>query len=110
MMSKSERRAQLDKQVGTCPIEGSMLCQHVSYQAAHLTAVHQGCRCKGLQSAPELRYSAILLLDLTLTHAYQRAISLSRREAGVKLPQRQCMSCCAGEGPGDAAGRDTEGH
>ena len=63
MMSKSERRAQLDKQVGICPIEGSMPCQHISYQAAHLTAVHQGCRCKGLQSAPELSYSAILLLD-----------------------------------------------
>ena len=31
MMSKSKRRAQLDKQVGTCPIKGSKLCPHVSY-------------------------------------------------------------------------------
>ena len=32
MMSKSERRAQLDKQVGICPIEGSLLCQHIPFK------------------------------------------------------------------------------
>ena len=31
MMSKAERRAQLDKQVGICPIEGSVLCQQTSF-------------------------------------------------------------------------------
>ena len=61
MMSKSERRAQLDKQVGTCP--PSNACSAFYYHAAHPTPVHQGCRCKGLQGALELNYSAILLFN-----------------------------------------------
>ena len=30
MMSKSERRAQLDKQVGSCPIKSSVPCRQTS--------------------------------------------------------------------------------
>ena len=49
MMSKFERRAQLDEQVSMAPL-GSIQCQQLSSQGAHLTAMHQGCRHEGLLS------------------------------------------------------------